>query len=67
MSSNKHHLPVLFPLKHPICLGRLMHALTRYDSRCDLTWLLSPWLADPAVASGGKLAKQGQGSGTTWA
>ena len=25
----------LFPLKCPICLGRLMCALTRYDSRCD--------------------------------
>ena len=26
---------LLFPLEHPICLGRLMHALTRYDGRCD--------------------------------
>ena len=26
---------LLFPLKRPICLGRLMHALTRYDGRCD--------------------------------
>ena len=25
----------LFPLKRPICLGRLKRALTRYDSRCD--------------------------------
>ena len=36
----------LFPLKHPICLGRLMHALTRYDSRCDLRlgYFGSGWL-----------------------
>ena len=26
---------LLFPLECPICLGRLKHALTRCDSRCD--------------------------------
>ena len=41
----------LFPLKCPICLGRLKHALTRYDSRCDQRlgyfhpgWLTLRWL-----------------------
>ena len=36
----------LFPLEHPICLSRLMHALTRYDSRCDLrlSYFGSGWL-----------------------
>ena len=41
----------LFPLERPICLGRLMHALTRYDSRCDRrlgyfhpSWLTLQWL-----------------------
>ena len=37
---------LLFPLEHPICLGRLMHALTRYDSRCNLrlSYFGSGWL-----------------------
>ena len=26
---------LLFPLERPICLGRLMRALTRYDGRCN--------------------------------
>ena len=41
----------LFPLERPICLGRLMRALTRYDSRCDQRlgyfhpgWLTLWWL-----------------------
>ena len=36
----------LFPLKCPICLGRLKHALTRYDGRCDLrlSYFGSGWL-----------------------
>ena len=42
---------LLFPLKHPICLSRLKHALTRYDSRCNWRlgyfhpgWLTLWWL-----------------------
>ena len=41
----------LFPLKRPICLGRLKHALTRYNGRCDQRlgyfhpgWLTLWWL-----------------------
>ena len=36
----------LFPLKRPICLGRLKRALTRYDGRCDLRlgYFGSGWL-----------------------
>ena len=36
----------LFPLERPICLGRLMCALTRYDGRCDLRlgYFGSGWL-----------------------
>ena len=42
---------LLFPLKHPICLSRPKHALTRYNSRCNLrlgyfhpSWLTLQWL-----------------------
>ena len=37
---------LLFPLKHPICLSKLMHALTRYNGRCDLrlSYFGSGWL-----------------------
>ena len=36
----------LFPLERPICLGRLMRALTRYNGRCNLRlgYFGSGWL-----------------------
>ena len=36
----------LFPLERPICLGRLVCALTRYNGRCDLRlgYFGSGWL-----------------------
>ena len=46
---------LLFPLKRPICLSRLKHALTRYDSRCDwrLGYFRPGWLTLWWLVTGG--------------
>ena len=45
----------LFPLKCPICLGRLKRALTRYDGRCDrrLSYFHPGWLTLRWLVTGG--------------